>query len=66
MKSLKITLLAPLALWFASIAQAHPGHDGHELIWEYSGGHTHLDWLVWATLGALAVSAVYRYAKKQG
>lgn len=66
MKLLKITLLAPLALSFASIAQAHPGHDGHELVWEYSGGHFHLDGLVWVTLAVLAASTVYRYVKKQG
>ena len=65
MKLSKITLLAPLVVLFGSVAQAHPGHDGHELVWEYTGGHIHLDWLIWTTVAVLAASTFYRYAKKQ-
>jgi|GEM_PF-5239039 len=66
MKYPKIAFFAPLTVLFASVAQAHPGHDGHELVWEYSGGHVHLAWLIWTTIAVLAASSFYRYAKKQG
>ena len=66
MKPSKIRLLAPFALFWGSVAQAHPGHDGHELVWEYSGGHFHVAGLIWALLAALSINAAYRYVKKQG
>lgn len=66
MKSSKFSLLAVASFLFGSVAQAHPGHDGHELVWEYSGGHVHLNWVIWTTLAVLIISTAYRYAKKQG
>lgn len=51
----------PFALLLASVAHAHPGHDGHELVWEYRGGHVHLDWVLWTLIAGLAVFGAYRY-----
>lgn len=65
MKPLQIRFLAPLSLWLTSLVHAHPGHDGHELVWEYSGGHTHLAGLLWVALAALVITAAYRYVKKK-
>jgi urease accessory protein len=33
--------LALLTVTFAAVAHAHPGHDGHELTWDFSGGVLH-------------------------
>lgn len=57
---------APVAVLATSVAQAHPGHDGHELVWEYSAGHIHLAGLIWVAVVAVAVLALYRYAKSRG
>jgi hypothetical protein len=50
-----------VGLIFASVAHAHPGHDGHELVWNYNGGHVHLDWMIWTMLVGLAAVSLYRY-----
>ena len=39
-----------LAAVIPAVAQAHPGHDGHELTWDMS----HLAQYPWATLGCFA------------
>lgn len=65
MKPLKLLLLASFTPWLVSLAQAHPGHDGDELIWEYSGEHIHLDGFIWVTLAALTITVAYRLAKKR-
>ena len=44
-------VLAILALVSAAVAHAHPGHDGHELTWDFS----HLAAHPLATLSSLAV-----------
>ena len=49
-----------------AIAHAHPGHDGHELVWEIAGTHVHLDWVLATLLIAGAIVGVYRYARKRG
>ncbi|MEI6861171.1 MAG: HupE/UreJ family protein [Verrucomicrobiota bacterium] len=33
--------IAGMALVFPALAQAHPGHDGHELTWDFSAGLVH-------------------------
>ena len=33
--------ICTLLLLFPALAQAHPGHDGHELTWDFSGGFAH-------------------------
>jgi hypothetical protein len=62
---MKTSLLAVLS-FLPSLAFAHPGHDGHELVWEYRGGHVHIDWMLWTVIGALLVVAWYRSARKRG
>jgi urease accessory protein len=34
-------VLASLLLALPALAQAHPGHDGHELTWDFTGGFAH-------------------------
>jgi urease accessory protein len=36
-----LSLLAIVAFVLPSLALAHPGHDGHELTWDFSGGFAH-------------------------
>jgi len=41
---IRLRRLAPLAIAFLALpvlASAHPGHDGHELTWDFSGGFAH-------------------------
>jgi len=38
---LRLASPAALALLFPALAQAHPGHDGHDLTWDFSGGFAH-------------------------
>ena len=45
--SLRSTLVAVVAIALPSLAHAHPGHDGHELTWDFS----HLAAHPLATLG---------------
>jgi hypothetical protein len=66
MKLSKIIPLALLTVSIVSVAQAHPGHDGHELVWDYTGGHIHLDWMIWTALGILTAIGCYRYVKSRG
>lgn len=56
--ALAVILVAPV------IASAHPGHEGHELTWEFANGHFHLDWLIGAGLVTAALIGVYRLAKR--
>ena len=61
------TLLSFVAsICLATAARAHPGHDGHELTWEFAGTHIHLEWIVGALVVAGAAVAVYRYVKSRG
>ena len=53
------------AIIFASSLQAHPGHDGHELVWEYSGGHIHLEPYLWTLALAAVIYVSYRRSKKR-
>jgi lysylphosphatidylglycerol synthetase-like protein (DUF2156 family) len=61
-------LLTGCCLLFATLAYAHPGHEGHELTWDMR----HLAQHPLATIGcaalvgvalALAVNALYRHAE---
>lgn len=47
------------------VAHAHPGHDGHELVWEIAGTHVHLDWVLGTLMVAAAVVGLYRYARRR-
>lgn len=38
---LRFALPAAAALLFPALAHAHPGHDGHELTWDFSAGAAH-------------------------
>lgn len=65
MTSKRLLRLAALPLLLATVASAHPGHDGHELVWEYNGGHIHLEPYLW-TLGiAVLVAVAYRRATRR-
>lgn len=55
------TLLALLP----AVASAHPGHDGHELVWDYSGGHVHLEPFIAVLAMAMIVVAV-RASRRRG
>ena len=37
----RLAILAVTALVFPALAQAHPGHEGHELTWDFSAGFAH-------------------------
>ncbi|HEY9156014.1 MAG TPA: HupE/UreJ family protein [Opitutaceae bacterium] len=41
MKTRRILGFAAFCSLFLVAAQAHPGHDGHELTWDFSGGALH-------------------------
>jgi len=41
MKTRRILGLALFSLFFVAAAQAHPGHEGHELTWDFTGGVLH-------------------------
>jgi urease accessory protein len=38
---LRLPKICALLLLFPALAHAHPGHDGHELTWDFSGGFAH-------------------------
>lgn len=37
----RLTAAGGALVFFPSLALAHPGHDGHELTWDFSGGFGH-------------------------
>lgn len=41
LRSFRFSHLAAGLLVLPSLAQAHPGHDGHELTWDFSAGFIH-------------------------
>jgi hypothetical protein len=61
---LKTVVASSIVLIVPVVASAHPGHDGHELTWEFANGHFHLDWLIGAGLVTAALIGVYRLAKR--
>ncbi|HEU5080012.1 MAG TPA: hypothetical protein VFT72_12435 [Opitutaceae bacterium] len=65
MKIKSLLCSAALASITAATLQAHPGHDGHELVWEYNGGHIHLEPYFWTVAVALVVYITYRGGKKR-
>ena len=50
----RATLLSVACLAFATVASAHPGHDGHEVTWDFE----HLAAHPVATLGCAVVVGV--------
>ena len=54
----RLLLSFALPLASAAVAHAHPGHDGHELTWEFG----HLIAHPWATLACGAVVSVAIWA----
>ncbi|MEO6003467.1 MAG: hypothetical protein ABIZ04_01895 [Opitutus sp.] len=62
--SLRSALIATVLVALPSLAHAHPGHDDHDITWDF----THLISHPFATLGCLAVLggavwAVWRLAR---
>ena len=57
--SLRCASLASIAFMTSgTLAHAHPGHDGHELTWDFG----HLAAYPLATTGCLAVLAIFAWA----
>lgn len=63
MKSLTRVLAFAVAL-FPTMAVAHPGHDGHDLTWDF---HAHgWEQAIWLALLALTGLALYRFVRNRG
>ena len=58
-------LLTAHFLALPALTQAHPGHDGHELTWDFHG-HGLWDNPLTLIIGGLCAAAlVYRFAQKR-
>ncbi len=57
----RLVQIAGLLLLFPALVQAHPGHDGHELTWDFH----HLAVHPLATLGCLAVLGAGAWVARQ-
>jgi hypothetical protein len=66
MKS-SMRLILAAGLLSTPFASAHPGHDGHELTWDF---HGHTLWsspavLLLGTLAIIVVAFAYRHGRKR-
>ena len=57
-RSRQLVCLAALSAVFPALAQAHPGHDGHELTWDFQGGFLH-PLSGWDHLGAMIAGGLW-------
>ena len=57
----RFTQIASLLLLFPALAQAHPGHDGHELTWDFG----HLAAHPLATIACIVVLGAGFWAARQ-
>jgi urease accessory protein len=57
--------LAVLLVTLPALAQAHPGHDGHELTWDFHGHGLWDNPLTFIIGGLCAGALAWRFAQKR-
>jgi hypothetical protein len=58
-------LLTAFLITLPALALAHPGHDGHELTWDFHGHGLWDNPLTLIIGGLCAATLVYRFAQKR-
>ncbi len=62
MKTFKLPLIA-FAASLPLHVFGHPGHDGHELTWDF---HVHgWEHVAWIAVGVIILGSLYRYARNR-